>query len=353
MRFYTGKFVFVLVAVLAVSFVFSPSVFAADNFDDHLERFENLEQNEVQKEIQKIQNLILEDNLRQAKEDSVSAYITYLMKPYEAEVNLEASNMTVEAGNRKLITDAKKLILEGILLASELKAEDERLVIYEERLRQVRIKVARLEATDDDVRQSILTVDTQKLNIEALKKRIADNKEKLAKIFNSDPEEFVFEAEDIVLMDEELDGKDVLIKNALDNSVDFYRADNALYVAKETLEIVKEHFSYPHRSYLNAYLAYINAENSYNNVNLNIENSVIAAMENLDSLKERLNLTMRSLNITERRYSLASTRYNNLLITIDTMLSAREARINAVYQKQLAVYRYNIAKLDLDIMTGK
>lgn len=352
MRFYKKRFVLALAVLIVVSFVFSSTVFALDNFEAFGSYFDNLEQNETQKEIQRIQNLILEDNLRQAKEDSISAYISYLMKPFEAEVNLKASAMGIKAQERKLNTDGKKLILEGIILACEERAEREKLEIYEERLRQVRIKVARLEATDDDIKQSIITVDTQKLNLEALEKRIGTNSEKLAELFDADPEDFVFADGDIILMDEKIADTDSLIDNAREKSVEYYKAENALYVAKNTLNIIKEHFAYPHRSYLNGYLAYINAENSYKNTDESIVNSVLAAVDNLKVLKDRLDLVSRSLAITQRRYSLTNTRFNNHLVSIDSLLSARESLINAVYQEQLAIYRYNGAKIDLDLLVG-
>jgi hypothetical protein len=330
------------------------------NLDEAIEIAIN---NSIQCKIDDMNIAIKEEALKQANENATflgDAYgaerilnnrIVKEVRPFEAEIALEVARKTKKDNINSLKTSIKKAVQSLIMAQIEKAVETKRLDILFERYELLQGKLKQGIITENDLVDIEYSIENKRMDIINAGERIESVESNIKKLLNLPFDSKLIKInEDMVF--ELLKYMDVnkAVKNAINNSTYIYSLNKDIEVKQKVLDLTGQYLPETNMTYITAKYNLENSIATLDEAKLNLEVSIKNSYSNLLNLRDRVYLAEKYLAIVSEKLKLAEVKYKNGLITTDALISAKEALINAEYQKFAAIYNYNLNKIDFEAM---
>ncbi|HHV95291.1 MAG TPA: TolC family protein [Clostridiaceae bacterium] len=321
--------------------------------------------NSVQCKIDDINIALKEEALRQAKENATfvgDAYgaerilnnrIIKEVRPFEAEISLEIARKTKEDNINNLKANIKKAVQNLLMAQIEKEVETKRLDILLERYDLMKGKLLQGVITEKDLVDLEFSIENKRMDIVKAGEKIEIAENNIKKFLNLPFESKLIKINEIMKF-ELIINMDVnkAVTSAINNSTSIYKLVKDIEVKEKILELTGQYFPETNINYITAKYNLEDTKAALDEAKLNLEVSVKNSYSNLLNLSDRVYLAERYLAIIGEKYNLAQIKYKNGLITTDALISAKEALLNAEYQRYVAIYNYNLGKIDFEAMCG-
>ena len=304
---------------------------------------------------------VKEETLRQAKENATflgDAYgaerilnnrIAKEVRPFEAEITLEVARRIKQDNINSLKTNVRKTVQNLIMAQIEKSVETKRLDILFEKYELQQGKLKQGVITERDLVDIEYSIENKRLDILKAGEKIERIEDEIKKLLNLPFDSKLIKInEDMVFeLIKHIDANKA-VDSAINNSTAIYNLTKNVEAKQKILDLTAEYFSQTNITYITAKYSLEEAKLALDNAKLNIEVSIKNSYSNLLNLRDRVYLAEKYFSITREKLNMAEIRYKNGMIATDALINAKEALINAEYQKYVAIYNYNLAKIDFE-----
>jgi len=363
---FTKIICFVLIFILIIS-ISSIEIYAEDNkviIDENIS-IESIgdiyKANSIQAKIDDINIELNKALYKQATEDADKYWYTedkYLdynkllikhIRPMEALNNLKKAQKSIEENLLNLKLNIYKNFQSSSLAQKQLEAEELKLAIMFERYELAKVKRSNGLITDNELLEIEVGIENKEFDIAKIKENIKSKSEELKRLLSIeiDDNKYNINIETSFLFEPvKIDDLKTYVKSAINNNVDVYRYLNDIELKQKQLDIIEQCFSVHNLSYISVRYSLEETIAALEEKKINIEVSVKNAYSNLLNQRDRVYLADKYVDIMKKKLDISELKYKNGVITKDALLSAREALVNAEYQRHSAVYSYNLIKAD-------
>jgi len=317
--------------------------------------------NSMQCEIDDLNIVIKEEALKQANENAaflgdafgaqkiLNNKIIKEVRTFEAETNVEVAKKTKEDNISNLKVNIQKAV-QGLLIAQiELAIENNRLDIMLERYNLLESKLKQELITENDLVDIEYSIENKRIDIVKVGEKIESIKNDIKKLLN------IPFSSDLMKIDTDIKfellkhiDENKAVSNALSNSTSIYKLTKDVEAKQKVLGLTGQYFSASDISYISAKYALEQVKASLEDTKLSLEVSVKNSYSNLLNQRDRVYLAEKYFGIVSKKFDLAQVKYKNGMLTTDALLSAKEALINAEYQRYNTIYSYNLSKIDFE-----
>jgi len=280
--------------------------------------------------------------------------IKTLVNPLKAEAALEVARMTKQDNIESLKLDVYKTALGLLLAGKELEKENQKLSFLEEKYKIAKAKYDANIITEAYVEDAQYALDGEKITIGGIEDKIASYSLGLKKLLNQPLDNEIVNITDTIkyVAFKNVD-IDKAVQDSLQSNTNIYRLTKALEAAEKAMELTKEIFGEGDSTYdSNSYsleTARLDLEEAKVDLEVNIRNKY----NNLLSLKDSVMLAQTYEGMMNKRLKAAEIRCLEGIINMESLLGEKENYLDAVYQKYLAIYDYNVAKAEFDNLISK
>ena len=321
--------------------------------------------NSIQYKIDDINIALKEEALRQAKENAVflgDAYgterilnnrIIKEVRPFEAEIALEIAKKTKEDNINNLKTNVKKAVQNLLMAQIEKAIETKRLDILFERYELLKGKLKQGIITENDLTDIEFSIENKRMDIIKAGEKIERAENNIKKLLNLPFDSKLINIKENMKFEllKYIDANKA-VNDAINNSTSIYKLIKDIEVKEKILDLTGQYFPETNIDYITAKYNLEDAKAALDEAKINIEVSVKNSYSNLLNLRDRVYLAEKYIAIVGEKLKLAELKYKNGLITTDALINAKEALINAEYQRYTAIYNYNLSKIDFEAMCG-
>lgn len=317
--------------------------------------------NSTQCKIDDLNIAVKEEALKQAMENAAfrgDAYgaerilnnrIAKEVRPFEAEITLEVARRIKQDNINSLKTNVRKTVQNLIMAQIEKSVETKRLDILFEKYELQQGKLKQGVITERDLVDIEYSIENKRLDILKAGEKIERIEDEIKKLLNLPFDSKLIKInEDMVFeLIKHIDANKA-VDSAINNSTAIYNLTKNVEAKQKILDLTAEYFSQTNITYITAKYSLEEAKLALDNAKLNIEVSIKNSYSNLLNLRDRVYLAEKYFSITREKLNMAEIRYKNGMIATDALINAKEALINAEYQKYVAIYNYNLAKIDFE-----
>lgn len=313
--------------------------------------------NNRQNTIDDLEIMVKESQLKQAQENAAMTGDSYgpervlesrirkEVRVMEAQNALEAARLRKEDNRRKIALDVHEVFYNILLAEKELEKEIQKLDIQNEKLEFVKSRYAAGSVSAEALDEAGYRVISKTADIDNIREKIRTLELRLKILLNVDLDEELPEIEGVIKVDLL---QDIDIENIIDTRLQFdtsvYEAANRYNAANRTMELTEELFRAGQTTYdtnkSNLEKALRDYESALRNREVNIRNSY----NELLNIRDSLELSDKYVGLCIKKLDAAQVRYDKGIIDKEAYLSAKEAYLDALFNRERTRCDYIIRK---------
>lgn len=317
--------------------------------------------NSIQCKIDDLNIEIKQEELKQANENAqflgdvygaqkiLNNKIIKEVRPFEAMTNVELAKRAKQDNIKSLKVNITKSVQRLLIAEIEQAIENKKLDIMLEKYSLLQSKLKQNLITEHDMADIEFSIENKKSDIVNVGEKIESIKNDIKKLLG-----LPF-SDELMKIDEDIEFE--LIKNIDENNavLDALKSNTSIYRLSQDLEAKQKNFELNGLYLIESNLSYISskygleqAKAALADMELNIEVDIKNNYANLLNQRDRVYLAEKYLSLAIKKLNMAEVKYKNGVIATDALLNAKEAVVNAEFQKYNAIYSYNLIKIDFE-----
>ncbi len=378
-----NKKIKVIIPVIALALSLTTVWAVGNEMFLNIEKFQDMAlKNSRQSKIDDLQIESKENALEEAEKDAkfLSSSTTRTQKynneiqkkvdPFRAKADLEYTKREKDINEENLKSEVYKKALDILIQEKEVELEKEKLKILEEKLKMAETRYNEGKITDNDLYNARFAVSSKTIDLDKAKKDLEILELEFKGLLNVDldnspikvEDQLVFEPVKDINMDvdmivlknaEGILSIDTVIEEAYEKSLEFFKVKKDLEAQEMIMEITKDIFEEKHPTYRDNMLALEIAQLNLENVRTSIEVQVRNKYNELKTSEENVNLAIQWEDIQKKKLEGEELKFEKGMISREQLLDAKEAYMEACYDKYTAIYNYNIIKSEFEALYKK
>lgn len=269
------------------------------------------------------------------------------VKPIEANTAYEKAKLNKEKNINKINIDIEKVIYEIIFLEEQLKLEEYRYSVLNERYDILETKYSENLITQKEMDDMKFNIDSKHIDIESVKDLIVSADMKLKNLLSISFEGAPIEVTaDIKYMPYKNISIDELVNQAIKNSVEIYELTQNITARETELEIVAEFRNASSKRYDDSNYALGKAKAELDNSKSSIEVNVRNSFNELITLAERVDLAQKYEELLKKKLDIAKLKLDMGISSREEYLTEEQAYNEGVFNTLKAKYNYTMKQLD-------
>lgn len=290
--------------------------------------------------------------------------------PFRAKADLEYAKREKDINEENLKREVYKKALDTLIQEKEVELESEKLKILEEKLKMAETRYNEGKITDNDLYNANFAVSSKTIDLDKAKKNLEISKLELKSLIDVELDDSPIKVEDRLVFepmkDIDMDVDMVVLKNAegflsidtvieeaTNKSLEFFKAQKDLEAQEIIMEITENIYEENHPTYKDNMLALEIARLNLENVKTSIQVQVRNKYNDLKTAGENVNLATEWEDIQKTKLEAEELKFEKGMVSQEQLFDAKEAYMQASYDKFSAIYNYNIMKSDFEALYKK
>ncbi|TYQ18062.1 UNVERIFIED_CONTAM: Outer membrane protein [Acetivibrio alkalicellulosi] len=293
------------------------------------------------------------------------------VNPLKAKLELEYAKRSKDKNEENLKFNVYKATLDILLKEKELDLESKKLDILNEKYKMNEARHREGKITENDLFDSKFMVDTKIIDVDKVKKDLEALNLELKRLLNLNMDNSLIKVEDKLVfepikrfnIDEEVDlvivqniedriDLEQIVKQSIENSLEFYKESENLNIQEKIMEITEKVYDKSFVTYnenkLNLEIAKISVEDLRTSIEVNVRNKY----NDLLNQEDKVELALLWEEIQKKKLDAEEFKFEKGMISKEELLGAKESYIEAYYQKYVAICGYNIIKAEFQKSVG-
>jgi hypothetical protein len=287
--------------------------------------------------------------------------------PFKAKADLEYIKREKDINEENLKREVYETALDILIQEKEVELETEKLKILEEKLKMIKTRYDEGKITDNDLYNAEFAVSSKTIDLNKAQKNLEILKLELKRLLNVELDDSPIKVEDQLvfepMMDIDMDVDMVVLKNvdgvlnidtiiekSIEKSLEYYKANKDLEAQEMVMEITKDIYEENHPTYKDNVLALEIAQLNLENIKTSIQVQVRNKYNDLKTAEENVNLAIQWEEIQKKKLEAEELKFEKGMISREQLLNAKEAYIEANYDKFAAIYNHNIIKSEFEAL---
>ncbi|MDQ2086936.1 TolC family protein [Herbivorax sp. ANBcel31] len=287
--------------------------------------------------------------------------------PFRAEVDLEYAKREKEKNEEDLRRKVYKAGLDVLIQEKEIELESEKLDMLEEKYQMAETRHKEGKKTDNDFHDAQFAVSSKKIDLNKAEKNMEALNLELKRLLNVEMDDSPIDIEDqlvfnpMIGLDADIDmvilqntdeavDVNTVIEQAMEKSLEFYRASKDVKIQQMIMEISEDIFEEEHPTYkedvLDLEIAKINLEDTKTNILVQVKNKY----NDLITEEENVDLAMHWADVQKEKFEAEKLKFEKGIISREELLNAKEGYIEAIYDKYAAIHSYNVIKDEFEAL---
>lgn len=279
--------------------------------------------------------------------DQLKRRIIVQVDPLIAQTQLEAASRKRTDNLNVLKNDTYKAGMKLLLLNKELEKETEKHKLLTEKTALEMAKYQNGTAIETAVQDLQIQTDNKQIDVETVKNKIASAEYELNRLLGRNiSDKVIIQDELIPEMLPTIDIEEV-VQNSLDVNTAVFEKARDLEAKTLKLSLTAEVYKEDEKEYMEAKFEVEKAEIDLNETRISLEVDLKNTYQDLQNRFDQYEMAAAFVQLSQKKLDIIELKYKAGLETKEVLLSQQENHLDAIYNRDKAIYDFNITLADL------